>query len=39
MLRDMSCLVGLEQMQELDISGNCDIEATTTVAKVIAAHT
>jgi hypothetical protein len=39
MLRDMSCLVGLEQMQELDISGCCDIEAATTVAKVIAAHT
>ena len=38
MLRDMSCLVGLEQMQELDISGCCDIEAATTVAKVIAAH-
>ena len=39
MLRDMSCLVGLEQMQELDISGCCNIEAATTVAKVIAAHT
>jgi hypothetical protein len=39
MLRDMSCLVGLEQMQELDISGCCDIEAATTVATVIAAHT
>jgi hypothetical protein len=38
MLRDMSCLVGLEQMQELNISGCCDIEAATTVAKVIAAH-
>jgi hypothetical protein len=39
MLRDMSCLgVGLEQMQELDISGCCDIEAATTVATVIAAH-
>ena len=38
MLRDMSCLVGLDQMQELDISGCCDIEAATTVAKVIAAH-
>ena len=47
LLRDMSCLVGLEQMQELDISG-CHvamgrypswIEAATTVAKVIAAHT
>jgi hypothetical protein len=36
MLRDMSCLVGLEQMQELDISGCFDIEA---VATVIAAHT
>jgi hypothetical protein len=39
MLRNMSCLVGLEQMQELDISGCCDIEAATTVAKVIEAHT
>jgi hypothetical protein len=39
MLRDMSCLVGLEQMQELDMSGCCGIEAATTVAKVIAAHT
>jgi hypothetical protein len=42
MLRDMSYLVGLEQMQELDISGCCDIEtleAATTVAQVIAAHT
>ena len=39
MLRDMSCLVGLEQMQELDISRCCDIEAATTVAKVIEAHT
>jgi hypothetical protein len=38
MLCDMSCLVGLQQMQELDISGCCDIEAATTVAKVIAAH-
>jgi hypothetical protein len=38
MLRDMSCLVGLEQMQELDISGCCDIEAATAVAKVIAVH-
>ena len=38
MLRDMSRLVGLEQMQELDISGCCDIEAAITVAKVIAAH-
>jgi hypothetical protein len=38
-LRDMSCLVGLEQMQQLDISGCCVIEAATTVAKVIAAHT
>jgi hypothetical protein len=38
MLCDMSCLVGLEQMQELDISGCCDIEAATTVATVIAAH-
>jgi hypothetical protein len=39
-LHDMSCLVGLEQMQELDISGCCphDIEAATTVAKVIAVH-
>jgi hypothetical protein len=39
MLCDMSCLVDLEQMQELDISGCCDIEAATTVATVIAAHT
>jgi hypothetical protein len=39
MLRDMSCFVGLEQMQELDISGCCDIEAATTVATVIEAHT
>jgi hypothetical protein len=39
MLRDMSCLVGLEQMQELDISGCCDIEVATTVATVNAAHT
>jgi hypothetical protein len=40
MLHDMSYLVGLEQMQELDISGCCprDIEAATTVAKVIAVH-
>ena len=37
MLRDMSCLV-VEQMQELDISGCCDIEAATTAATVIAAH-
>jgi hypothetical protein len=36
MLYDMSCLLGLEQMQELDISGCFDIEA---VATVIAAHT
>jgi hypothetical protein len=39
MLRDLSCLVDLEQMQELEISGCCDIEAATTVAKVIEAHT
>jgi hypothetical protein len=39
MLRDMSCLVDLEQMQELGISGCCDIEAATTVATMIAAHT
>jgi hypothetical protein len=39
MLRDMSCLVGLEQMQELDISRCCDIKVATTAAKVIAAHT
>jgi hypothetical protein len=39
LLRDISCLVGLEQMQELDISGCCGIEAATTVATVIAAHT
>jgi hypothetical protein len=38
MLCDMSCLVGLQQMQELDISGCCDNKAATTVAKVIAAH-
>jgi hypothetical protein len=34
-LRDMSCLVSLEQMQELDISGCTGIDATT-VAKVVA---
>jgi hypothetical protein len=34
-LHDMSCLVGLEQMQELDISGCKGIDATT-VAEVIA---
>ena len=39
MLHGMSCLVSLEQMQELDISGCCDIEAATTVAKVIEVHT
>jgi hypothetical protein len=39
MLHDMSCLVGLEQMQEMDIAGCCDLEAATTVAKAIAAHT
>jgi hypothetical protein len=39
MLRDMSCLVGLEQMQELNFSGCCDVEAATTVATMIAAHT
>jgi hypothetical protein len=38
MLHDMSCLVGLEQMQELDISGSCDIEAAITVATVIVTH-
>ena len=38
MLRDMSCLVGLEQMQELDISGSCVIEAAISVAKVVAKH-
>jgi hypothetical protein len=39
MLRDMSCLVGLEQMQELDISGCFQTsEAATTAATVIAAH-
>ena len=36
MLRDMSCLVGLEQMQELDISGCCDIES---IAALLHAHT
>ena len=34
-LRDMSCLVGLEQLQELDIS-RCNGVDATTVAKVIA---
>ena len=38
-IHDVSCLVGLKQMQELDISGCCGIEAATTVATVIAAHT
>jgi hypothetical protein len=38
MLSDMSCLVSLEQMQELDICGCLDIEAATTLATVIAAH-
>jgi hypothetical protein len=38
MLRDMSFLVGLEQMQQLDISSCCDIEAATTVATMVAAH-
>jgi hypothetical protein len=33
-LRDVSCLVWLEQMQELDISGCMNIDATT-VAKVV----
>jgi hypothetical protein len=37
-LCDMSCLGGLEQMQELDISGCIDMKATA-VAKVIAVHT
>jgi hypothetical protein len=36
-LCDMSCLVWLEQMQELDISGCTSIDATT-VAKVVAEH-
>jgi hypothetical protein len=34
-LRDMSCLVGLEQLQELDIS-RCNGVDATTVAKVVA---
>ena len=34
----MSCLLGLEQMHELDISG-CDSIDATLVAKVIALHT
>ena len=34
-IHDVSCLVGLEQMQELDISGCKNIDATT-VAKVVA---
>jgi hypothetical protein len=34
-IRDMSCLVGLEQMQELNISGCTGIDATT-VANVVA---
>jgi hypothetical protein len=38
MLHNMSCLVGLEQLQELDISGCCAIEVATTVAQVIEAH-
>jgi hypothetical protein len=37
-LSDMSCLVWLEQMQELDLSG-CDIiAAATTAADVVAGH-
>jgi hypothetical protein len=36
-LSDMSCLVGLEQMQELDISG-CATAVADSVAEVIAAH-
>ena len=37
-LGDMSCLVWLEQMQELDLSG-CDIiAAATTAADVVAGH-
>jgi hypothetical protein len=35
MLRNMSCLVGLEQMQDLDISGCCYIE---TIAALLQAH-
>ena len=34
-IQDLSCLVRLEQMQELDISGCTGIDATT-VAKVVA---
>ena len=34
-IHDVSCLAGLEQMQELDISGCKNIDATT-VAKVVA---
>ena len=36
-IRDLSCLVWLEQMQELDISGCTGIDATT-VAKIVAEH-
>jgi hypothetical protein len=34
-LRDMSCLIWLEQMQELDLSGCDDIGAAASVAKLI----
>jgi hypothetical protein len=34
-IHDVSCLIALEQMQELDISGCININATT-VAKVVA---
>jgi hypothetical protein len=37
-IHDVSCLVGLEQMQELDISGCKNIDATT-VAKVVESET
>jgi hypothetical protein len=34
----MSCLVWLEQMQELDLSGCDSIAAATTAADVVAGH-
>ena len=37
-LGDMSCLVWLEQMQELDLSGCDSIAAATTAAAVVAGH-
>jgi hypothetical protein len=38
MLSDLSCLAGLKQMQELDISGCTDTGAAKSLAKVIAVH-